>query len=252
MQTTQLELKLWHDLEQASATAETADLDHLWQELEAALMPLPSEQRLHMSGKAIEQLAEVFALRSDLILSAWEEAHSGEGPAVDEDAIAGLVRQTMTLDLSDLMEEPVAEHRQRQSLAPSADSVAGPVDKAALLEGFESEIELVEAQAQAQSVAMAVAHDEDVVGWAAAISRWMAEQELAEPVSLIQLQQSLGLPMVEIWMGLLLSQQHYEWEQRGEFYSQDMLWIKPSRDELPLQQVLTVEIASLTDSTWLN
>jgi len=77
----------------------------------------------------------------------------------------------------------------------------------------------------------------------------MAEQELAEPVSLIQLQQSLGLPMVEVWMGLLLSPQQHEWEQRGEFYSQDMLWIKPSRDELPLQQVLTVEIASLTDST---
>jgi len=249
MQTTQLELKLWHDLEQASATAETADLDHLWQELEVALMPLPSEQRLHMAGKAIEQIVAVFALRSDLILSAWEEVHNDQGPAIDEDAISGLVRQTMSLDLADLVEEQVAEHRQRQSHTPSVDSVAGLVDKAELLEAFESEIELVEAQAQAQSAAMAVAHDEDVVGWGRAIAQWMAEQELAEPVSLIQLQQSLGLPMVEVWMGLLLSQQHYEWEQKGEFYSQDMLWIKPSRDELPLQQVLTVKIASLTYST---
>jgi len=141
MQTTQLELKLWHNLEEASATAETADLDHLWQELETALGPLPSEQRLQMAGKAIEQIVEVFTLRSDLILSAWEEVHSGAGPAVDEDALSGLVQQSMSLDLSDLMEEPVAEHRQRQSLAPSADSVAGPVDKAALLEAFESEIE---------------------------------------------------------------------------------------------------------------
>jgi len=32
-----------------------------------------------------------------------------------------------------------------QSLAPSADSVAGPVDKETLLEAFDSEIEVVEA-----------------------------------------------------------------------------------------------------------
>jgi len=136
MQTTQLELSLWENLEQASATAETADLDHLWQKLEAAIGPLPQEQRLQIAGKAIAQIVEVFALRSDLILSAWEEAHNDQGPAVDEDALSGLVRQTMTLNLSELMEEPVAEQRQRRPHAPTADSVAGPVDKAALLEAF--------------------------------------------------------------------------------------------------------------------
>jgi len=149
MQATQLELKLWDDLERASAMPETADLDHLWAELEQFISGLPHERQLHTAGKAIEQIAEVFALRSELIFSAWEEAHSDEGPAVDEDAISGLVRQTMTLDLADLVEEPVAEHRQRQSHTSSVDSVAGPVDKAVLLEAFESEIELVEAQAQA-------------------------------------------------------------------------------------------------------
>jgi len=226
MQATQLELKLWDDLEQASATAEAADLDHLWQELETALGPLPSEQRLHMAGKAIEQIVEVFALRSDLILSAWEEAHNDQGPAVDEDAIAGLVRQSMNLDLADLVEEPVAEHRQRQSRTLSVDSVAGPVDKAALLEAFESEIELVEAQAQAQSAAMAAAHDEDVVGWASMIVQWLELRQSSEPVSLVQLQQSLGLPMVEIWMGLLLSQQHYELEQQGDFYDVTGIYFK--------------------------
>jgi len=99
MQATQLELSLWDNLEQASATPEVADLAHLWQKLETALGPLPSEQRLHMAGKAIEQIVEVFALRCDLVLSAWEEVHSGAGPAVDEDALSGLVRQTMNLDL---------------------------------------------------------------------------------------------------------------------------------------------------------
>jgi len=172
MQTTQLELSLWDNLEQASATAETTDLDHLWQELEAAIGLLPHEQRLQTAGKAITQIVEVFAFRCDLILSAWEEAHNEQGLAVDEDAIAGLVRQTMSLDLSELMEVPVAEQRQRQPLAPYADSVVGPVDKAAL-EAFDSEIKAVAAEAQRQSGALNAAHEEDVSGWAAAITKWL-------------------------------------------------------------------------------
>jgi len=165
MRTTQLELNLWDELEEASTTPETVDLVHLWQELETALALLPHEQRLPMAGKAIEQIAEVFALHSDFILSAWEEEHNEEGPAVDEVAIAGLVRQTINFDLSDLMEEPVAAQRQRQPRAAAAESIAGLVDKAALLEAFDSELELVEAQAQSQSAPLAVAHDEDVVRW---------------------------------------------------------------------------------------
>lgn len=85
------------------------------------------------------------------------------------------------------------------------------------------------------------------MGWASVIAWWFSAQPNSEPVSLIQLQQSLGLPMVKVWMGLLLSQeQQYAWQYRGEFYSQGSLWIKPSCNELPLQQLLTVEVASLS------
>jgi len=62
------------------------------------------------------------------------------------------------------MEVPVVEQRQRQPLAPAADSVVGSVDKAALLEAFDSEIEAVEAEAQRQSGALSAAHEEDVSG----------------------------------------------------------------------------------------
>jgi len=74
---------------------------------------------------------------------------------------------------------------------------------------------------------MAAAHDEDVAGWGAAIARWFSKQEPSERVSLAQLQQQLGMPMIEIWMGLLLSQkQQYDWEQQGEFYDTDGLHLK--------------------------
>ena len=229
MQATQLELNLWDELEQAAAEPEQVDLNLLWKELEQLLAGLPHEQKLHTAGKAIEQIAEGFALRSDFILSAWEEAHNEEGPAVDEDVIGGLVRQTMNLDLSELLEEPVAEHRQRQPHASATESVAGPVDKATLLEAFDTEIEVVEAEAQRQSGALITAHEEDVSGWAGAIARWFAQRAPAEPVSLLQLQEHLGLPMVEVWMGLLLSQpQQYQLEQRGEFYQPQGLWLQTS------------------------
>jgi len=226
MQTTQLELSLWDNLEQASATAETADLDHLWQELEAAIGLLPHEQRLQTAGKAITQIVEVFALRCDLILSAWEEAHNEQDSAVDEDAIAGLVRQTMSLDLSELMEVPVAEQRQRQPLAPYADSVVGPVDKAALLEAFDSEIKAVEAEAQQQPGALSAAHEEDVSGWAATITKWLKLRQNFELVSLMQLQQGVGMSLIEVWLGLLLGVKEVSLEQRGNFYSTETLWIE--------------------------
>lgn len=227
MPTTQLQLNLWDELEQATAAPESADISHLWAQLEQSVTELPGELKLHTAGKAIAQIAEVFALRSDSLLSAWEEAHNDDGPTFEEDAISGLVRQTMNLDLSELMETPAPEQRQRQSLALSTESVAGEVSKEALLEAFESEIELVETQAQAQSTAMAVAHDEDVVGWGRANAQWFAEQSPDQAVSLIQLQQSLGLPMVEVWMGLLLSQeQQYQLEQRGEFYDAGGIWLQ--------------------------
>ncbi len=180
-----------------------------------------------MAGKVIEQIAAVFALRSDLILSAWEEAHNDAGPAVDEDVIAGFVRQTMNLELSELMEEPLAAHRQRHSRTPSAISVAGPVDKATLLEAFDSEIEAVEAEAQRQSGALSAAHEEDVSGWAGAITKWIELRQGSEPVSLMQLQQGVGMPLVEVWLGLLLSQgQQYKFLQRGEFYDIEGIWLQ--------------------------
>ena len=38
-------------------------------------------------------------------------------------------------------------------------------------------------------------------------------QSKSKPVSLLQLQQVLGLPLIEIWLGLLLGEQEqYQWE----------------------------------------
>jgi len=144
---TQLELDLWKCLAAASSQPEEADLGRLWQGLEQALVCVPQGQRLQVAAQAITQIAEVFCLRAELVLAALEASDNSQGPVLPEDFLAGLMRQSMSIDVAELKEEwlgpqPVIQPR----ITPSSvaiDSVAGPVNKAALLEAFESEIELV-------------------------------------------------------------------------------------------------------------
>lgn len=46
----------------------------------------------------------------------------------------------------------------------------------------------------------------------------MQQYSQGSAVSLSKLQQALGIPLIEVWLGLLLSNQQYKWEQQGEFY----------------------------------
>ena len=94
------------------------------------------------------------------------------------------------------------------------------------MDAFDSEIELVDAAAQGTLKAVAVAEEEDVVGWAEAITQWMEQNGNIESISLIQLQQKLRMPMIEVWLGLLLYQEHpFQLEQCDELYSVDGVWV---------------------------
>jgi len=219
----QLELDLWQQLEAATQQPESADLGQLWQGLEQAIASVPRQQQLPMAATAIAQIIEVFTLRADWLLSALEVKDSSQGPVLPEDFLTGWLRQSMSIDLADLKEEGFAlEPSMRQRRSPgstSGESVAGVVDKATLLDAFETEIELVEAQAGAEVGAVSVAHSEDVTAWAGAISRWLREHSATGQVSLLKLQQGLGMPLIELWLGLLLGSEGVALEQQGEFYS---------------------------------
>ncbi len=62
-----------------------------------------------------------------------------------------------------------------------------------------------------------LAEKENIPKWQQAIALWI-EQHRDEKVSLLQLQQALGMPMVEVWLGLLHSPTPYQWDGQGEFY----------------------------------
>jgi hypothetical protein len=77
-----------------------------------------------------------------------------------------------------------------------------------------------EAEAQMQAV-LGVAHSEDVSGWAEAIERWLVRQ--SSEVAWSELEAGLGMPWVELCLGLLLG--GFQMEQRGEFYQRETIWV---------------------------
>ena len=54
-----------------------------------------------------------------------------------------------------------------------------------------------------------LAEKENIPKWQQAITLWL-QQHQGEKVSLLQLQQALGMPLVEVWLGLLHSPTPYQ------------------------------------------
>jgi hypothetical protein len=111
----------------------------------------------------------------------------------------------MEWDLGELVETIEADYPTERQAAPAI----APVSKDAALE-------LADLQ-----TALDTAHDENVYEWGAAISIRLDRWE--QSVSLLELQRSVEMPLVQVWLGLLLN--GFEIEQRGEFYDTEQVWI---------------------------
>lgn len=115
MTATQLELELWDQLQQAQQMPEAVDVAQLLNEVEAAAAQLPETQRLQFAGDALLQIAELCAVRAEVLMIQWEELV--RDPIVEQGFFADVVRQAMAVDLSDLIEPA----RSRQQIAYSED-----------------------------------------------------------------------------------------------------------------------------------
>jgi hypothetical protein len=223
MKEEQLALNLWEELRRAQQMPETVEVVQILDTMEVTAAQLPEAARLQFAGEALLQIAELCAARATVLMTEWEEAY--RDPIVQQGFFTDLVRQTMSVDLSDLM-EPTPPRKARTKRVKSAEteegSVVATVDKAALLamvDQLESEAALEEERKQQ---VLQIAHDEDVSRWIEAIAQWL----IAIPshcTSFAHLCQSLEMPQIEIWLGILLGE--FELEQGEEFYS-DMFWIK--------------------------
>ena len=222
----QLELGLWEVLKEAAIAPNEADLGQLLDGLDAALLELNTVEQLSVAAEAIAQIAQVFCDRSTLAFEELEATNSDEGPAMPEDAFDRYIRQTMEVDFDQFI-EPLAtlprKITERQAIA-EGDSVVGELNRTTVLQVLDQQMsqepDLTEAEIFNRTLALA--HDEDVAAWARAIAHWMDERQVST-ISLVQLQQSIGMPLIQLWLTLLLG--GYEIEQRGEFYETEQIWV---------------------------
>ncbi len=222
----QLELNLWDELKTAISEPELADLEHLWQVLEQAISKVDKGQQLQVAGEAIVQIVKVYVGRANSILDDLEVSDSSDGPVLAEDFLVGLMRQSMTIDLSELMEEvlTVEEDSPTEVTTSSEGSQVLPIDKKT------ARAIAYQAQKKAQQQLQDLAEQEQVSLWQQVISLWM-QRHNGKAVSLLQLQRALEMPLIEIWLGLLLGEQEqYKWETSGEFYNDaGKLWLSEFR-----------------------
>jgi len=114
----------------------------------------------------------------------------------------------MSLDLSDLMEEFTFEVESSPVITGSVVSVIDRKEAKAIAR---------KARAAMRKALKELAEKENIPKWQSAIALWI-NQHQGEKVSLQQLQQALGMPLVEVWLGLLHSPTPYQWDRQGEFY----------------------------------
>ena len=210
----QLELDLGDAFEDAAEMPEAANILELWQQFEVVMDELPWRDQLRMGGEVLAQLAEICEAKSEVLWEDWQDANNSDGPVMDGDWLRGLTRQTQEIDFSELVQRSGHLLASGQEDMADDDSVVGEVDKAAVL-ALVDELTLEEAKEKA----LAVSHAEDVSTWVSALST----KRKSVPQQLVELQQQLRMPLIEVWIAVLLG--GFQLEQRGDFYELEGIWL---------------------------
>lgn len=221
----QLELNLEVALEEASEVPENADVLSLWSQFEGELAGLEQRDHLRVAGDILVRLAELCEAKADLLWEDWQDAHNADGPVMGGDWLQGLTRQTQELDFSDLVNRSYHSHRGLSNEDKAdEDSVAGDVEKLSILDMLEA---LEDADLKSQ--ALAVSHAENVSDWVKAL----ADMQMGSPQRLVDLQQQLKMPLIEVWIAALLG--GFELEQKGSFYQTQEVWVSRLKERGVIQ-----------------
>jgi hypothetical protein len=187
--------------------------------LDLTLVDLDTRSQLRVAGEAVSQIADLFCDRSNFL---FEELHSravkGE-PIMADDAFERYVRQSMMVDFDQFIEPLQSLPRKIPEPTKHGNSIVGAIDKEVLIQALEQESLL--SFEQEFERAISTAHAEDVSAWIEAIAYSLKIN--TSPMRLLALHDSLQLPIVEIWLGLLLG--NFKLEQKGTFYNSNEIWI---------------------------
>ena len=219
MKVKQFELDLWDVLSTARQAPEDANYLMVFKLLDLTLVDLDTRSQLRIAGEAVCQIADLFYDRSSFL---FEELHScavkGE-PIMADDAFDRYVRQSMVVNFEQFIEPLQSLPRKSPEQAKSINSVVVEIDKEVLIQSLAQE-SLLSFEEEFER-AISTAHAEDVSAWIKAIAYSLKINHL--PMRLLALHDSLQLPIVEIWLGLLLG--NFKLEQKGTFYNLNEIWI---------------------------
>ncbi|MBE9013278.1 hypothetical protein IQ250_24070 [Pseudanabaenaceae cyanobacterium LEGE 13415] len=208
-----------------ATTWETIDIKAAWRSLDQSISELETPQQIQLVGRAIEHLVELFVASSEQVFEELDATLTQDGPQMTIEQFLPYVRQGIEIDFSqfvggfDRTEErgPYAPRMARAEELDNNRTIVATVDPAAFadaVEGLESAEEEIDLEA-----AIGLAHIEDVEAWARAISAYFEMAE-AEAVSLQTLRESIALPWIEVWLGLLLG--GYQLERHGLLRGRDL------------------------------
>ncbi|MBD3886146.1 hypothetical protein IFO70_31110 [Phormidium tenue FACHB-886] len=213
------ETDLWQELKTAMAMPQSANLKRLCELLDWAIAQLSEDQQLRVAGQAIEQMAEIYALRFNVLTGIWANADPSSEealPVLDLEVLEAWIRQSMSVDLDALVEQPNSTRNRKKPIFDDTDSVVAVVESEAVLQMVEE----IEAEEHSQMI-QKLAGEEDPARWSAAIVQWRQTNQSKPTVRMSDLFRELKMPWVEIWLGLLLGE--FDLEQTGEFYTGEVL-----------------------------
>lgn len=219
----QLELDLWSAISSARQAPEEANLLMVFNVLDQTLIDLDTYSQLRISGDAVCQIADLFCDRTNFLFAELQAKSTEEGPMMPNDAFERYVRQSMIVDFDQFLEPLEPLPRKVVERHQDSNSIVGNVDKEVLLQILEQDLDqenLLSIEEEFEQV-IGTAHGENVSAWIEAINRGLAENNA--PIRLMDLQKSLQLPIVEVWLGLLLGNFHLD--QRGGFYESYEIWV---------------------------
>jgi hypothetical protein len=214
----QLELELWGELEAAEQGRHALALAALLAGLEGVLPTLSLAQQLAVAGEALERIVALWQLRAEGLLADWEARYVGV--QLGEDWFERWRGPTAQFNLA------AYEGKSAVTYRPRGRSVAGvgasrvetwtPQQAIAVLEQAEG----LESKADVERLT----GPEDPVAWSAAIARLLAQP--GQTIALLELQRRVQMPLVEVVLGLLLApQQVFRFEQHGDFYDTNAVWV---------------------------
>jgi hypothetical protein len=215
-----IQLTIWDKLDLATTNSVGADFLGLLTEVDESIEQLLPADRLSAAGEAIRRLGEIYSYRSAEQLSEIEYLFRPEQePIMSLDAFDRYVRQSMMVDLEQFIEVPEwPEYEREYNL-----TMVREKSKAEILAEIGESEEIDPEVAYQQAIGLA--HDEDVSAWGEAISARL--DEWGQPISLLELQGAIEMPLVQVWLALLLN--GIPLEQRGSFYQTEGVWVLRSR-----------------------